>query len=160
VTQAHQVKAYAGYRQFYLLDADSPGDTGSPSFWTAEAFAARLPVAAGVVGVATDTYGEVPVTVEVLDAEPGAPTADWDHVAEASLSVSAGRIAVHGCPDEPTGLVVSVPPGCYRVRVCSAGLQPQPDELEYNGDSYLVQLWPSDLEERRVLKQFVGAAGV
>lgn len=158
--QASETQVYAGYRQFYVMDADSPGDTGSVAFWTEEAFASRLPVEAGVVGVATDTYGEVPVTLEVLGAEPQMSPDDWDHVAEASLLVSAGRITLMGCPDEPTGLVVTVAPGRYRVRVCFAGLTSEPDEADYNGDSYLVQVWPSDLEGRRVVKHFGGEVGV
>jgi hypothetical protein len=155
-----ETQVYAGYRQFYVVDADSPGDTGSVAFWTEEAFASRLPVEVGVVGVATDTYGAVPVTLEVLGAEPEVSLDDWDHIAEASLLVSAGRITLVGCPDEPSGLVVAVDPGRYRVRVCFSGLIPEPDEADYNGDSYLVQVWPSDLEGRRVLKDFGGGAGV
>jgi hypothetical protein len=154
--QTCETQVYAGYRQFYVIDADSPGDTGSVAFWTEEAFASRLPVEAGVVGVATDTYGEVPVTIEVLGAEPEMSFEDWDHIAEASLLVSAGRITVMGCPDEPSGLVVAVAPGRCRVRVCFAGLSSEPDEAAYNGDSYLVQVWPSDTEGRRVLKRFGG----
>ena len=154
--QKSETRVYAGYRQFYVIDADSPGDTGSVGFWTEAAFASRLPVEAGVVGVATDTYGEVPVTLEVFGAEPELFVDDWDHIAEASLLVSAGRITLMGCPDEPSGLVVAVAPGRYRVRVCFLGLIPEPDEAEYTGDSYLVQVWPSDLEGRRVLKHFGG----
>ena len=156
--QSSETQVYAGYRQFYVVDADSPGDTGSAAFWTEEGFASRLPVEAGVVGVATDTYGEVPVKLEVLGAEPETSLDDWDHIAEASLLVSAGHITLLGCPDEPTGLVVAVAPGRHRVRVCFAGLTSEPDESEYNGDSYLVQVWPSDLEGRRVVKRFGGGA--
>lgn len=115
---------------------------------------------AGVVGVFTDTYGEVPVTLQVFDAQPALSLDEWDHVAEASLFVAGGRICLYGCPDEPTGLVLDVAPGRYRVRVCFAGLKPAPDEFDYNGDSYLVQLWPSDLQERRVLKQFASGGNV
>lgn len=51
-----------------------------------------------MVGVATDTYGEVPVTLEVLGAETETSLDDWDHIAEASLLVSAGRITLMGAP--------------------------------------------------------------
>jgi hypothetical protein len=106
--QSSETRVYAGYRQFYVIDADSPGDTSSAAFWTEEAFASRLPVEAGVVGVATDTYGEVPVTLEALDVEPEVSLDDWDHIAEASLLISAGHITLMGCPDEPSGLVVTL----------------------------------------------------
>jgi hypothetical protein len=153
-----QLEVYAGYRQFYVFDADEPGDTGSSAFWTLAATQARLPVEAGVVGVATDTDGQVPVTLEMLAAEPQLSLEGWDHVAEASLQLSAGHLTIYGCPDEPTGLVVDAPAGSYRVRVSSVGLSATPDQLEYNGDSYLVQVWPAEVADRRVLKQFQGGA--
>ena len=154
-----QLKVYAGYQQFYLRDVDQSGNTGSLAFLTEEASRARLPVEAGVVGVATDTDGEVPVTVEVLGSEPELFLERWDHVAEASLLLSAGHLTLEGClDDEPNRLVVAVPAGRYRVRVCSAGLKAQPDPLDYNGDSYVVQVWPSEVVGRLVLKQFEGSA--
>jgi hypothetical protein len=148
------VKPYAGYRQFYLYDADSKGDTGSPEFWTEEALASRLPTQPGVVGVATDTYGEVPVTIEVLGSEPQVSLEPWDHVAETSLLLSGGRLLVAGCPDMPTDVTLSLTPGRYRLRVYSAGLTDDPNDLEYNGDNYLIQLWPSEDQDRVVLKRF------
>ena len=87
----------AWHRQFYLLDPDQPGDTASPAFWTQEAFDSRLAVQPGVLGVGTYTNGEVPVTVEVLDAEPTLSLNGWDHVAEASLELSRGRLTIAGC---------------------------------------------------------------
>jgi hypothetical protein len=72
----YQVTAW--HRQFYSLDPDQPGDTASPAFWTQEAFDSRLAVQPGVLGVGTDTNGEVPVTVEVLDAEPTLSMNGWD----------------------------------------------------------------------------------
>ena len=158
--RVQETRVYAGYRQFYICDADNPGDTGSLGFWDEEAFASRLPTETGVVGVATDTYGEVPVALEVLGTEPKTLLDDWDHVAETSLLVSAGRVTLCGCPDMPTGLIVTVTPGRYRVRVCFAGLSHEPPESDHHGDSYLIQVWPSDLEGRCVLKQFQGGASV
>ena len=67
---------YAGYRQFYVQDFDQEGDTGSNRFWTAEAFDCRLAMAPYVIGIATDTNGEVPVTVELCSSEPGSTPGD------------------------------------------------------------------------------------
>jgi hypothetical protein len=151
-------QVYAGYRQFYLLDADSPGDTSSPDFWTPEAFTARLAVQPGVIGIGTDTYGEVPVTVEALDSEPALSAQAWDHVVEASLHVSTGRLALAPCPDSDSPVTrIAIPPGWFRVRVHSAGLNAEPpSEVDHCGDSYLIQAWPSAPRERAVLKSFAG----
>ena len=150
----------AWYRQFYLFDRDTPCNTGADSFWSEEAFQCGLAVEPGWLGIGTDTDGEVPVTIEVLESEPVACLDAWDRVAEASLEVSCDRLIIAGCPDiEP---VVSVPvrPGRIRVRVSSAlprGKEP-PHGVEYRGDKYLIQLWPSEAEDRVVLKGYSSPA--
>lgn len=156
MNSSHSVRVYAGYRQFYLRDADRLSGSGDPSFWTEEAFRTRMPIAPGIVGAFTDTYGEVPVTLRVLDAAPALELAAFDHVVEGPLELSAGRAALEGCPDEPTGLVLTLPPGSCRVRISMMGLRPEPDETEYNGDSYIVEIWPAPAAERRVLKDWSG----
>jgi hypothetical protein len=143
----------AGYRQFYLLDGATPGDTGSVEFWTDEAFDARLAVVPGVIGISTDTYGSVPVTLELIESEPPVNLDGWDHVAEASILLSTGRLRVLGCPDEPA-LDTTVVPGRYRVRASFASLRTEPDG-DYEGDSYLIQMWRSNVDGRLVLKRFV-----
>jgi hypothetical protein len=149
----YQVLAW--YRQFYLLDPDQLGDTGSPEFWTQEALDSRLAVQPGVIGVGTDTDGEVPVMVELLDAEPTMSLEPWDHVAEASLHFSAGRLQLAGCPDGDVPVArLSLAPGWFRVRVLFAGLRDQPAHVEYSGDSYVVQVWASASGARTVLKRF------
>lgn len=161
MTSSHSVQVYAGYRQFYLRDADVPPGSGDPSFWAEEAFRTRMPVAPGIVGASTDTYGPVPVTLRALDTEPQPDLEAFDHVVEGPLELSAGRASLEGCPDEPTGIVLALSPGSHRVRISMAGLRPEPDETEYNGDSYLVEIWPAPAAERRVLKSFapLGAGG-
>jgi hypothetical protein len=149
----YQVTAW--HRQFYLLDPDQPGDTASLAFWTQEAFDSRLAVQPGVLGIGTDTNGEVPVTVEVFDAEPTTSLNGWDHVAEASLELSTRHLSIAGCPDMDVPIAtISLGPGWFRVRIYSAGLSDQPPEVEYSGDSYLAQVWPSVPGERTVIKKF------
>jgi hypothetical protein len=150
-------KVYAGYFQFYLFDADAMGDTGSDAFWTKDANAARLAVIPGALGISTNTYGEVPVTLTAYDAAPPLPDADQldaDHLVEASLTLTQGNLIVRGCPDEPTDLSLQLPAGTYRVRVASQGLQNGDSQTEYNGDQYHIALWSEASSERVVLKQF------
>jgi hypothetical protein len=149
-------QVYAGYRQFYVLDPDGSGDTGSPDFWTQEAMDLRLAVQPGVLGIATDTDGDVPVTIETLDMEPPQSLEGWHHVVEAPLHLSMGRVALAPCPDADRPLAtIALGPGWYRVRVHSAGLSIEPpSQVEHCGDSYLVLVWPSGPGERTLLKGF------
>jgi hypothetical protein len=149
-------KVYAGYRQFYVLDPGSFGDTGSADFWTQEAFDLRLAVEQGVIGIGTDTYGEVPVTIEMLDTEPMLSLEPWDHVVEASLQLSRGRLEIVPCPDyDRPAASLALTPGWVRVRVHYAGLHVEPpSQVDYCGDSYLIQAWPSKPRERVLLKGF------
>jgi len=151
-------QVYAGYRQFYLLDADGAGDTSSPDFWTQEAMDLRLAVQPGVIGIATDTYGDVPVTIETLDAEPALSLEAWDHVVEASLRLSKGHMALAPCPgDDRPQPTIALGHEWLRVRVHSAGLNIEPpSEVDYCGDSYLIQAWPASARERVLLKCYGG----
>jgi hypothetical protein len=145
----------AGYRQFYVGDFDRFGDTSSDEFWTSEAFDCRLAVVPHVIGIATDTNGAVPVTVEVCCSEPGPASGEWDHIAEASLELTAGHLKLAGCPDADVRYhTINASPGWHRVRVHSAGLRQQVPEVEYSGDSYLVQIWPAAAGRRSLLKRY------
>lgn len=145
----------AGYRQFYIQDFDQLGDTSSDAFWTAEALDYRLAMVPYVVGIATDTNGGVPVTIEVCNSEPGPTPGNWNHIAEVSLELTAGRLKLAGCPDGDVRFhTINASPGWHRMRVYSAGLNPRPPEVLYSGDSYLVQMWPALPGPRTLLKRY------
>lgn len=146
-------------RQFYLFDPNEPCDTGG-DFWSEEACEYGLAVRAGWVGVATDTNGEVPVSVEVLEAGPEALLDAWDHVAETSLRLSGDRLIIAGCPDLVPVVSIPLDPGWVRVRISAAIPRTNRDDpggVKYRGDRYLIQLWRSELQGTAVLKRF--AAG-
>jgi hypothetical protein len=148
-------RIYAGYRQFYVQDLEQLGDTSSNAFWTSEAFDCRLAVVPHVIGIATDTDGDVPVTIEVCKSEPGLTPGAWNHIAEASLELTAGHLKLAGCPDGDVRFyTINASPGWHRVRVHSAGLSQQPPEVQYSGDSYLVQIWPAPAGPRTLLKGY------
>jgi hypothetical protein len=154
MTTLHTLSVYASHFQFYVMDADAQGDTADPAFWTDAAFDSRLAVQPGVVGIATNSYCDVPVTVELLDSEPDVSLDDWDHVAEASLSLSAGRLEIRTGAGDEADLSLRLAPGRVRLRVSFAGLDQGPDDGQYNGDSYFIQIWPSETDIRIVLKKF------
>ena len=160
IEQDHSYSVVASYHQFYLRDREAPHDEGSASFWTRDAFAARLALGRGLIGVGTESAGEVQVAVQIRTTEPSADDLDsWDHVVEGPLRVSSGRMIVHGVDDvgmEDTDPNVSarqfsLPPGSYRVRVHGAGFSTVVDEE--GDDSYHLLIWPAPAAERRVLKQ-------
>jgi hypothetical protein len=160
VEEDHSYSVYASYHQFYLRDRQAPPDEGRPDFWTREAFAARLALGRGVIGVGTESNGDVRVTVEARNTEPPADDLDaWDHVVEGPLEVTSGRMIVHGVDDtgmEDTDPQVrarqfSLPPGSYRVRVYGAGFSTVVNEE--GDDTYRLLIWPAPAAERRVLKQ-------
>jgi len=97
----------------------------------------------------------VPVDIQILDDPSALPLDDWDHVVEASLDASTGRLEISGCPDPEPAEAIDVKPGRYVVRVFSCGLSADPDDgSDYNGDEYLLQFWLGPVTGRTVLKRF------
>lgn len=94
-------------------------------------------------------YGPVEVTVEVLDAAPGAAGDDWERVEDTTLEAAGDVIGVFPPEDEPPSLPeLSVEPGSrYHVRVSVRGFRAgqareQYDTGEAACELHLVQLWP------------------
>lgn len=150
----HQFELFADYFQFYLQDEQSSGDLSNS--WTEQALSDMLAVAPGVIGVRTVRNMDVPVKVEVLDSPPNDNFDSWDHIAEASLEVTSGRIIIAGCTDYlPDAADITVAPGIYRARLFYGALN-SVDELRLDGsDHYRVVLWLSaDRSEPKVLKRW------
>lgn len=112
-----QARVRADHRQFWLVDAraaEEVGDLGEA--WNDQAEADRVAVCAGAVAIGTASVCDVDVAVQVAEgAPPDHEVADWDHVVEASLEVTAGRVLLMGA----TGAVAAsfgLPPGWWRVR--------------------------------------------
>jgi len=149
---SHRLTLFADYHQFYLQDESAPGDLASA--WDEAATHRMLAVSAGVVGFGTVRNMQVPVTLEFLEAEPQTDLARFDHVVDGSVVIATGPLVVAGCTDYlPNAARFDLPPGTYRVRLSSAGL----DSVSLNGlegeDRYLVQMWPGPPLEPAVLKQ-------
>jgi hypothetical protein len=113
---------YAGYRQFYLRDAVATADTTTSEFWSQEAHTAMLAVAPGILGIGTSSYGDVKVTINVVETDPLLKLANWDHVAEASLTVASSTIALCPCPAATITATMTVQPSMYRVRIYATNL--------------------------------------
>ena len=153
--QSHQIKLFADYHQFYLQDEAADGDLSDA--WNQDAVQRMLAVADGVVGIGTVRNMDVPVTIELLEAEPATDLASFDHVAEGSLVVVRGPLVVAGCTDYfPDAARFDLAPGTYRVRLLASGFDTLSEDGLDGQDHYLVQLWQAPSIEPTVLKQ--GAA--
>jgi hypothetical protein len=96
----------------------------------------------------------VPVTVEVLDAEPHSDLDCWDHVTECSLEAPSGRIVIAGCTDYfPDAARIQVEPGAYRARISYGSLDTLSEDGLDGDDRYRVQLWQAPPIDPRVIKQ-------
>ena len=147
-----EYELFADYFQFYLQDESAEGNLGDS--WTDEAVTRLLALAPGTVGVGTVRNMNVPVTVEVLDAEPDSDLDSWDHVTECSLEVATGRIVIAGCTDYfPDAARIEAKPGTYRVRVSYGSLDTLSEDGLDGNDRYRVQLWQATAIEPCVLKQ-------
>jgi hypothetical protein len=149
------VQPYAGYHQFYVTSDSSRCESEHRSFWSKDAVRDRLAVATSTIAVGTDTYGHVPVDIEILDSPSTMPPDGWDHIVESSIDVSSGQLEVSGCPDPDPLCILNAEPGVYAVRVFSRGLSADPDDGgDYNGDEYVLHLWRATARERSVIKRF------
>jgi len=149
----YEFRLYADYYQFYIGDSGTEPDTASPDFWSEWALENRLPVGPGIVGVGTSSYDFVNVVVDITDAAPVDDFQEWDQVAEASLDVTSGGIAIDGCLSYVEAEVkIRVAPGTYRVRIYYGNL------AEEGADHYRLVLWPHEYAEPRVLKKYEARA--
>ncbi|SEL81534.1 hypothetical protein [Rhodococcus maanshanensis] len=148
----HRYELFADYFQFYLQDEATDGDLSDA--WTDEAVARMLAVGDGAVGVGTARNMDVPVTVELLDAEPALDLADWDHATECSLQVRGDKLVIAGCTDYlPDAARIPIAPGSYRVRVYYGGLDTLSEDGLEGDDRYHLRLWPAAPIAPQVLKQ-------
>ncbi|MGI8550528.1 MAG: hypothetical protein ACR2PL_06990 [Dehalococcoidia bacterium] len=144
----------AGAHQFYIQDDGDVGNFGE--IWTQQVVNDRLGVLSRGVAIRALRADVVPVKVELYTNEPEEELSGWDHVAEASLEIITGHVAVVGCFDGLVGAPrIALTSGTYAVRIFSGGL----DTLNGNGidgdDHYRVVLWPDGYRPPRVLKRWV-----
>jgi hypothetical protein len=143
---------FADYFQFYIQDETAVGDLSSS--WIEEAVARGLAIAPGTIGIGTVRNMHVPVTIEIHDQKPDDDFDNWDHVVEAALEVTSGRIVAAGCTDYfPDAKRIELPSGSYRVRVSYGALDTLSKDGLSGDDHYRVQLWPGSPTTVQILKQ-------
>lgn len=154
-------KFYTEYRQFYLEDSvdENKGNVDSPNFWTEESFNERLAFEKGIIGVGTQSYGNIKGEIALLKTPNiNVDYSKYDHIVEGSITLQSGELQVSNCPDRNIEASLKVNPGKYRVRVYSSNLASvKESDLAHDTDNdyYLVELWPSEEMGRKVLKQYL-----
>jgi hypothetical protein len=92
-----QLSLFADYFQFYIQDEVVTGDLSQS--WNDDATARLLAIAPGTIGIGTVRNMDVPVVVEIHDHKPPEDSGEWDHVVEASVELTSGRVVIGGCTD-------------------------------------------------------------
>lgn len=127
--------------------------TESNSFWTKDAHNDRLAMEQGIVGVGTESYGEIKGELEILECENNLiDTTQFDHIVEGGIEITSGILQILDCPNSDIELEVKLKPGVYRIRVYSSNLSSVIDDE--GDDYYKIEMWPNSNMERKVLKRY------
>jgi len=149
--QHKSVEVFADYHQFYLWDKGM--DPLAPEDYSPEDTDRRIKTGSHVVVVQPERDMDVPVEIEIHDSEPPFDSAEWDHIAEASLHLPTGQLQIHECTGGPVA-EFHVEKGWYRVRSFHGGFGTIAEVGTDGADFYRVVLWPAPSAEVRVIKQF------
>lgn len=142
---------FADYHQFYLWDIDLP-DICAPEDYSEEDIANRVKVGPGVVVIQPVRMATVPVEVEIYAADPGFHFNEWQHIVEAPLDITKGRIEIHECTGGSHAILPSPAEHCC-VRALFNGLDTLSEDGFEGRDFYRIQIFPSDISELRLIKK-------
>src|SRR5262245_31857395 len=116
-----ELTLFADYHQIHVFDEGSRVDLGD--VWDDRASSDRLAARVDAVAIGTTVNVDVAVHVEVLVEAPGEDSAGFDHVVDAGIRCSSGRLVVMGCTDfEPEARRFAVAVGWLRLRVSQSNL--------------------------------------
>lgn len=159
-----ELTLFADYHQIHVFDDGSETDLGDE--WTEQAINDHLAAGRDAVAVRTTVNVNVEVSVELLGGPPPDDSADFDHVAEASLHCSSGRLVIMGCTDfEPDARRFPVAAGWLRLRVSQsnldrahhAGIDSDDDPL--TTERLRLQVWPAPAAPVVALKRWKPTTG-
>jgi hypothetical protein len=152
----YELNFFSEYHQFYLESENNEGDTSAETFWSNQAFADKLAIEKGILGVGVENDESiVKGSIEILSKKSTITNFDnVSHVVEASIDLSSGKLLVTDCPSRNTELEVNISPGEYRVRVYSNKLETAYDENPQ--DYYQIEIWQEKYSDCFVLKRYLG----
>jgi plasmid stabilization system protein ParE len=148
-----ELMAHPSHYQYYVRDFDCEYDPEAAPLEEDELISVH--VGRHLVHVHTGMYGfDLPLTVEILDAEPPLDLASWEDVSEASTLLTGTELLIESIlNDQADELPLPAEPGetrSYRVRVHARGRAEAAAAVHVsaeNGDPlierHLVQVWPA-----------------
>jgi len=145
---------YTQYHQFYIGDKLSSAKVNLEDFWTDDAYEDRLAIEKELIGVRTQSYGNIKGEINILDVENTyIDTSKYDHIVEGGLIMESDTLVILDCPNTNIEFKIKINPGKYRVRIYSSNLK---SVVEDEGDDYYkIEIWPDSNMERKVLKQYI-----
>ncbi|WP_244306283.1 hypothetical protein, partial [Streptomyces virginiae] len=156
---ATTLELFADYFQIHILDEDSDADFSD--VWTEQTVSDGLGVTEGGLAIGTDVNFTVAVAVHLLTFQPDDDSDDFDHVVEASLNLTSGRLVVLGCTDDIDAAArFDMPTGWTRIRASRRGLataafpdldcEDEPEDTE----EIRLQAWPAPHSEPHITKRW------
>jgi hypothetical protein len=149
---SYQFDIHVDHNQLFLEDDDAEwGDEDLDLLYSDESRACHLGATTSRLSLMTAKwYGTVRLEVILRSDPPDSDFTGWDNVAEASIEIRSGCLAVSGPETYETGARVRLPPGTYRVRVYAGGIETVKD-LTDGQDHYRVVMWPGPYQAPALL---------
>ncbi|WP_053713000.1 hypothetical protein [Streptomyces sp. XY413] len=139
---ATTLELFADYFQIHILDQDSDADFSD--VWTEQTVSDGLGVTEGGLAIGTDVNFTVAVAVHLLTGQPDDDSDDFDHVVEASLNLTSGRLVVLGCTDDIDAAArFDMPTGWTRIRASRR-----------DTEEIRLQAWPAPHSEPHITKRW------
>jgi hypothetical protein len=152
----HEFTVLADYCTVLIQDVEA--DLGQPDRPWFEAQATDwINTAPGVVAVGAARPFDVPFTIDVRRAPPAddAELQHADHVTQAALTVTSGRLVITSSLENDLDSQVPLASGTYAVRIYSHGLNTLSEDSLEGDDRYHVVLWPTaETQPAQVLKRY------
>ncbi|MGD0704652.1 MAG: hypothetical protein ABSA02_32770 [Trebonia sp.] len=161
VERRRELLAHPSHSQYYLHDWDCEYDFEGAPLEEDE----LISVHAGrhLVKVATGMWGfDLPLAVEILDAEPSPDLAAWQEVSEATAVLTGPVLLIAYSPEQADQFPLPAGPdqtSSYRVRVHATGRAEAAEAVHVSADdgeplpeSHLIQVWPAPVEPLKTWK--------
>ena len=147
-----RLNIFADYHQFYIWDADLL-DVQVPEDYSDEDIANRVKVSSGVVVIQPIRDMFVLVEIEIYDSDPDFHFNEWQHIAEAPLSITKGRFEIHECTGGSHAILPAPASRCC-VRALFKGLDTISEDGLDGKDSYRLQVFPANITDVRIVKKW------
>ncbi len=156
----HSFNFQTQYNQFYIVDKENKSEFDPGSYWSEEAYDAKLALANGFAAIGTHSYGNIKGEIELLQTPP--EHIDYklfDNIVEGGINISSGELQILDCPNSEVEFSLKVHPGKYRLRVYGSNFASvkEPDlPHDTDNDFYRIEIWPDSNMDRKILKQHIG----